>query len=49
MDQLALDFEDRFEEHSVSSQTVASSLDIDYVMCRQHGILGAPPTATTGG
>ena len=44
MDQGVLDLEDLFEEHSVSSCTVASPLSTEYTVCAQHGIFRAPPT-----
>ena len=45
MDQHVLDLEDVFEEHIVSSYTVATSLNIEYAVFRLHGLIGAPPTA----
>ena len=42
VDQDVLDLEDLFEEHSVSSSTVASSLSIDHAVHTQHAFLRVP-------
>ena len=44
MDQHALEFEDLFEEHSVSSHRVTSSVDGEHEVRTQHGFPQAPPT-----
>ena len=41
----ALDLEELIEEHSVSSFTVAGSLEIEYAVYMQHGIHSAPSSA----
>ena len=46
VDQRASELEDVFEEHSVSSHTVTSSLNLEREVYAQHGFLRAPPAVS---